>query len=406
MAMRKPVLTGQRLGFFACGLVLVLAVSPAWANAGTAMAIAVGLLLIVGNFVIGIVEWIGLSLLGASKLRAAIMIPANYISAWIGVYIVSTIPTDRLLQGDFLLTNALPLSWALLLGLTLIGLLIELPFVAIAFRSPRSWRRILAATLLVNAVTGVGVVLWYVKNSNMSLASDFRVAQSSEVAGDLTGWVYRIDHESATVRRTRMNGSGDEWVVNLPAIPEKYLQSGGRVWLMLHPGDDDLLDLCIGLHAGWIGPGSIDELSPENGWQTAIDGHVSKIVAPGVGASGSLWFQFPDESTLPRYARVAADLRGNEHKGALVEQSLSPWSPIQVTLADGTTQRLGLVNAMLGTSATAQTATVLPGDRLVFAIADAEGPASRGIFIASLREKTVAYLAKGRSPVVVLDPAD
>ncbi len=406
MAKCKPVQARQRLGLLACGLVLVLAVSPAWANAGTAMAITIGLLLVVGNFVIGIVEWIGLGLLGASKLRAAIMIPANYISAWTGVYLVSVMPTDRLLQADSLLTNALPLSWAVFLGLTLIGMAIELPFVALAFRSSRNWKRIFTAVLLVNITTGVGVALWYVQNSNMSLVTNFHAVQPTEIAGDQTGWVYRIDDKGTAVRRTRIDGSGDERVVDLPPIPEHYLRSGGNVWLMLRPGADDLLDLCVGLHSGWIGAGSIDEISPENGWHTAIDGHASKILVPGVGTSGSLWFQFPDESTIPRSGRFAADLRGDGHEGPLVEQFLSPWGPIRITWTDGKTQRLGLLNAMLGTSATAQAATVLPGDKLVFALADAEGPRSRGIFIAALREKKIAHLAAGHSPVVVFEGTD
>lgn len=385
--------------------VLAVVVSPAWANPGTAMAITVGMYLVIGNFVIGAVEWIGLSMLGASKLRAAVMIPANYISAWIGVYVVSVIPTDRLLQGESLLTNALPLSWAVLIGLVLLGVLIELPFIAFAFRPPRRWKRIVAAGVLVNAVTGAGVVLWYVKNSNMSLVTDYRVAPPSVTAGDLDAWVYLIDEDLSAIRRIRIDGTRSETIAEIPAVPRRYQHNGGRLWLVLRPGEDDRLDLCIALQSGWIGGDSIADLTPENGWHADSAGHASKIVVRGVGNAGSLWYEWSDEPTIPAHARNAADLRASGHDGPVVEQSLSPWAPIRVRPIDGKVERLGLMNAMLGTSATAQTATVLPGDRLVFALAGAEAPGTRGVFIASLRDKTIAYLAQGRSPVVVLDAA-
>lgn len=395
----------RTLRFFVIAGVLALVASPALANAGTAMAIAVGLYLVVGNFLIGIVEWIGLGLLGASKLRAAVMIPANYLSAWVGVYLVAAIPTHHFLEGSSLLTNAIPLSWMLLICLIAFGMLIELPFVAMAFRAPRDWKRVVTATIVLNLVTGAGVSLWYATNSNMSLAK-LRTVPPSEVASGLDAWVYRIDDERSEIRRIRMDGRGDNAVAELPPIPEEYRRAGGQVWLLLRPGADGLLDLCVGLHASWIGTSSADDLTPEHGWDLGYGSHAYKVVVPGIASSGSLWFDLPDESTIPRYARQAADLRPEGHGGPRVEQTYSPWAPIVVNWPDGRVERFGLFNAMLGNSATAQTATVLPNDRVVFSLAAAESSGTRGVFLASLNERTIAYLAPGRAPVVVLEPND
>lgn len=369
------------------------------------MAITVGLHLMIGNFIIGIVEWIGLSRAGASPWRAAIMIPANYASAWTGVYVVAAIPTDRFLEGGSLLTNAVPLSWLLLICLIGLGMLIEFPFVAMAFRGPRNWKRIITTTIVVNLVTGTGVALWYAKNSNMSLAS-FRSVNPPEIASDLDAWVYRIEDQRSEIRRIRLDGSGDEPVAELPPIPAGYLHSGGQVWLLLRPGADGILDLCVGLHAGWIRSGSADELTPESGWEFGYGGHAYKVVVRGAASFGSLWYEMPDESTIPRFAREAADLRGDGHGGPRVEQTYSPWEPVVVKWPDGRVERLGLFNAMLGSSATAQTATVLPDDRVVFSLAAVESSGTRGVFIASLNQRTIAYLAAGHSPVVVTDPID
>jgi len=369
------------------------------------MAITVGLHLMIGNFIIGVAEWIGLSRAGASPWRAAVMIPANYVSASAGVYLIAAIPTDRFLEGSSLLTNAVPLSWLFLIFLVALGMLIELPFVAMAFRGPRNWKRIITTTIVVNLLTGTGVALWYIKNSNMSLA-ELQTVPPALVASDRDAWVYRIDDQRSEVWRIRLDGSGDEAVVELPSIPAGYFHAGGQVWLLLRPGPDGLLDLCVGLHAGWIRNSSADELTPENGWEFGYGGHAYKVVVRGIASSGSLWFDLPDESTIPRYARQAADLRPEGHGGPRVEQTYSPWTPIVVSWPDGRVERLGLFNAMLGNSATAQTATVLPDDRVVFSLAAAESSGTRGVFVASLNQRTIAYLAAGRSPVVVSDPID
>ena len=110
------------------------------ANAGTPLMWAGMLHLVFGNFFIGVGE--GLVLAWVFKLRKiaamALMIAANYASAWFGLSWLQSQFTQSL---DLELYNAWRWVWIMVGVSYLITLVLEWPFVALCFLRQRAWFR-------------------------------------------------------------------------------------------------------------------------------------------------------------------------------------------------------------------------------------------------------------------------
>lgn len=172
-----------RWGLLAVAVVCVTT-SAAFANPGTAVIWPILLLFLFGNLIIGVIEWIGLAIAGAHRWRAAIMIPANYASGFVGLQVVGGIDLDPYLQGIDLITNLHAISIIGYLLLVVLGIIVEIPFMLLAFRSPRNWRRMLRALVVVNAITGLGVGVYYTFTYNISLAT-YRAVTPAAIAADV-----------------------------------------------------------------------------------------------------------------------------------------------------------------------------------------------------------------------------
>lgn len=412
MAKKEPVSAGQRLGALACGLVLVLAASPAWANAGTAMVWVVMGHVVFLNLLIGVAEAIGLGLFGASWKRVAIIIPANYVSAIAGIYLLGwVLPLfpDPSLEGDALLRNIDTYLILLLIALTTIGALIELPFIALAFRKPRRWMRVIAACVTVNIVTGFGVGAWYHSASDRSLPDSFRLTSLEEIAAEYDGpdlWVYVIDDANNSIDRVRLTGERER-VADVPTIPNSSHATyiGYRLRFSDHTGNG-VPDLVMTGDRGHRWPDEGLRAHPVPGWAWNENDIEYFVLVADLRARGAEHrpIRNPETDEIDMRAR---DLRDeNQRQIVVYEDILDVRGAMRVEHPDGRVESFGFVTAAIGTSATPRAITVLPGDLVVFMLSDTEGATSRGVYLASLRTRKIASLGPGRSPLVLIEEPD
>jgi hypothetical protein len=179
--------------------VLLATSTSALANAGTPLMWAGMLHLVFGNFIIGVGE--GLVLAWVFKLRKiasmAVMIAANYFSAWIGLSWLQSQITQSL---DLELYNAWRWVWIMVGVSYLITLLLEWPFVALCFLKQRAWlRRSLLGCLLVQSISYVFLFGWYWGASGKTLYTQGEIVPLSDFALPSGVVVYYIGEEDGNV---------------------------------------------------------------------------------------------------------------------------------------------------------------------------------------------------------------
>lgn len=392
--------------------VLALIVSPAWANPGTAMLWPVVYHFFVGNLFIGIAEWIGLCFFGASKWRAALMIPANYFSAYFGIMFSRLVIPEAMLAGSGVLSNIVIASLVAIVAFTIIGIFLELPFAAISFRSPRKWKRVLLACVVVNTVTSAGLAWYYHAKSDLSLARTFRVVPLDEMRTLDNAWIHAITPDDLAVERFRLDGTGRALVVELPTVPPRlfYAYIGWSLSAADMDGDGqpDLIYHENGANYPIKPAAESDQAHTETvsddepigrRWKKSEDGSSYTLIVTSIGAAAAT--QQPDPNPR-RWMRLAADLRPEHERDPLVTEGIMD---LQLRFMDGRTEELTMLSPVIETSATPKAITTLPGGLLVLELGLPDSPRSRGIFLADLHNRTIAYIGPWRSPVVVLDAA-
>lgn len=188
----------------------ILIVQPAWANAGTPLMWAGMLHLTIGNALIGLLEGLLLGwLFGASKSKAvAVMIVANYVSAWLGgnflrLAIVKSLPMD--------LTNAWMWFWVMVGATYCLTLVLEWPFVACVLRpAPRWLTRSLWASLVVQSTSYLILCGWYWMASGTSLYTEMHIVASGDISLPDSVLVYFIDPADGNVYRRHLAGGRNE----------------------------------------------------------------------------------------------------------------------------------------------------------------------------------------------------
>ncbi len=164
--------------------VIVLACSPAvaYADAGTPLMWAGTLHLLFGNAIIGIAEGLILALLFRLKRApcVAIMIAANYFSAWVGgVFLISAITASLSLD----LYNAWQWLWCMVAVSYVITLVLEWPFVALCLRNSDGWfRKSIWGSLVVQSASYLVLFGWYWAASGKTLYTDLAIVQPSAVS--------------------------------------------------------------------------------------------------------------------------------------------------------------------------------------------------------------------------------
>ncbi len=183
------------------------------ANAGSGMAMLVAGHLLFGNFFIGVIE--GLLAYGffgcRSLLAIPVMIVANYVSAWVGMFTVVPIhgwvldalapyPIDALFP-------ALAITAALSLGASIV---LEFPaFALIARRSKATMRRALVGAMVINIPTNAAVWVYYGLGCDLSLATSTTRAKPATVLAGVPGFdMYTLSQDGAAIEHCAWDGVG------------------------------------------------------------------------------------------------------------------------------------------------------------------------------------------------------
>ncbi len=189
---------------------IVLAFSPAvaYADAGTPLLWATGFHLLIGNALIGIAEGMVLAALfrQTSGKTVAIMIVANYFSAWVGGLFLSHKLAESL---NLDLYNARSWLWGMVAITYVLTLLLEWPFVALCLRNSDGWfRKSIWGSLIVQSASYVVLFGWYWAASGTSLYTALAVVQPSAITLPKDAMLYYVADKSGDVYAQNL-GQGD-----------------------------------------------------------------------------------------------------------------------------------------------------------------------------------------------------
>jgi len=190
------------------------------ANAGTPLMWLVCGHLVLGNLTIGLCEGALLSWWGGVKYQSAAlkMIAANYVSGLVGMALLPGLVqwVDASFADPPLYRAGLTLG--VLVGVAFVlTVLVECPLVLWSLKgSPRGRGTRLAAGVWVQAASYAVLIALYLSVSPMSLLTDYTVVRDvSGMAGEAGGHVYYVDERDGSVRRVRLDRTGDEKVGEL-----------------------------------------------------------------------------------------------------------------------------------------------------------------------------------------------
>jgi hypothetical protein len=149
------------------------------------------------------------------KVSIPIMILANYVSAWLGVwslhFIVPSLPMD--------LNNAWRWFWGLAFATWCATVILEWPFVAKCLRGQvHLLKRSLWASLVVQTASYVLLFGCYGMASDVSLFTQMSIVAPSELSLPDSVLVYYIDTTDGSVHRRHLSGFEDEKVFDLHSM--------------------------------------------------------------------------------------------------------------------------------------------------------------------------------------------
>ncbi|MDF3128092.1 hypothetical protein P0Y35_02665 [Kiritimatiellaeota bacterium B1221] len=190
-------------------ILLLTIPSLAQANAGTPLMWAGLIHLVFGNLLIGIVEGLLLAkFFGLAKRKCiCLLITANYLSAWLGGWVIGKAVAQMLPMG---LYTAWPLFWVMVVFTYLLTLLLEFPFVAYAFKGDPVWRRkSIRASLWVQSISYLALFGWYWSACGTSLYTRTRVVALSSISLPEKVQIYFISVDDGDVYTGSLRAS--EW---------------------------------------------------------------------------------------------------------------------------------------------------------------------------------------------------
>ena len=192
-------MTKRTMRFWLPMIVLAFFPTVAYADAGTPIMWASAFHLVLGNAVIGVAEGLILAFLFRLKRApcVAIMIAANYFSAWVGgVFLIPAITASL----DLDLYNAWRWLWYMVAITYFFTLLLEWPFVALWFRKTDGWfRKSIWGSLVVQSASYLALFGWYWAASGTSLYTDLVVVQPSAISLPEIAMLYYIDDHDGDV---------------------------------------------------------------------------------------------------------------------------------------------------------------------------------------------------------------
>lgn len=234
---------GALLYFIVVGL-LALPLEAS-ANAGTPLMWASLIHLAIGNALIGLLEGCLLTWwFGVPRAKAvALMIPANYASAWLGgVFIrgaiVKALPMD--------LTNGWLWFWIMVVVTYSLTLLLEFPFIAWALRSSQGWlKRAVRASLMVQSSSYILLFGWYWMASGMSLYTKMHVCAPEDLTLPKSVQVYFIASSDGAVYRRYLGGKDVQKIYELHSKDRN-----DRLFVRPCPVDSNRWDLIARMETG------------------------------------------------------------------------------------------------------------------------------------------------------------
>jgi hypothetical protein len=347
------------------------------ADAGTPLMWAGRFHLLFGNALIGVGEACLLGwLFGLPKRRSvAIMIPANYFSAWIGLLFIRG-AMDRAPSLD--LSNGWRWFWIMVVVTYGMTLVLEWPFIALCCRGKKDWlRRSLWALLVVVSASYIALFGWYWIASGTSLYTEMKIVAPADLTLPKSVLVYFIASEDGNVYQRQVTGGNAQSVYALHSTSRD-----DRLFVRPNATDKTHWDLVACLDTGdWRNPRMVDvlknlavEAAPD--WLSSVEdprhvgtdmnvGPVSKLGS----ATGSSW-------GFTAYQWPWAGLRGsNQATGEFVRFSYeTPFGEWAV-----------------------RNAVHLPSDKILFQLGDDQVCAFDPV------TRRVALLWHGRGPVAVIE---
>ncbi len=348
-------------------------IEPFFANVGSVLMVGTAFHLFIGNTIIGIVEGRLLAwLFKAPRKRCIlIMIPANYVSAWLGFWLVPKATSS----ADLDLYNVHQMV-PILMGLTYAAtLVIEWPFVAACLRN---LRRSFLACLAVQTISYALMFGYYYMISSTSLLRDFEIVPAGGIPLPERVEVYFIGNGDGNVYRLRSSTAAPEMIYEL-----KSRNSQERLtWLA-------------------------DEAIPEQGSLAVVKlentrfGHPLGILKNYPGESArkqftveSIWDTFGDVEPVARHMTRKWKFSAGFWAGKGLEGE-----PAGIQEAEAHHKsRIHLALEMPCASWLVRNAMQLPGDIVLFQLGEDQ------ICLFDPVTNRVALLCRGRGPVAVMVP--
>ncbi len=171
--------------------------------------------LVFGNWLIGVGEGLLLSrLFSLPKTKTSTaMILANYLSAWIGGFLVCGVAVDKLPLD---LNNGWMWFWILVLVTYVMTLFFEWPFVAWCLRRNENWFwQSLRGSFFVQSASYVLLFGWYWLASGTSLYTQMKVVAPADLSLPESVLVYFIAPGDGCVWKRPLSGGSGQKVRNL-----------------------------------------------------------------------------------------------------------------------------------------------------------------------------------------------
>lgn len=198
---------------------ICLAPTLALANAGTPLMWGTAIHLAFGNAFIGIFEGLILSIVfSLRKIRTIfILILANYLSAWVGFFIINYIHQQSFVN--------LPYLWVFLLAMILltylITLVIEYPFVAWAFSGQTDLKRkAVKGSFIIQSSSYILIFYFYLFVVSTSIFTQNAVVSSSDFTTPKDVILYYISNQDGDVYSGPLGGGRWKKVYDLNSESE------------------------------------------------------------------------------------------------------------------------------------------------------------------------------------------
>gem|GEM_PF-5646101 len=343
--------------------------------------------LLVGNFIIGIVEGAIIAAVFHARPLKAIgwMLAANFLSAALAGFVfgIGEWPTP-LVEWCFdePLYHAGEVAWVCIAVGIAMTLIIEWPFCYLALReAPHAIARSLKALLLVHAVSLTCLLGFFWPVSHNTLGRDVTVVRRFDPGRAVpNGWVYYVNRDTGDVHRIRLDGSADERVLPTGVDPHHAI-----LFVKPKPWHDEVESYEVQLVTG-LSMNPPEQVIERFDAAARIVPFMSSTPAhPMTDPAGAGW-------TLS-FGMATADLRdatdrswqafARHNEGLVIERGHSD-PPLRV-----------IFDTPFDTWRT-HSVTALPGDLAVFDF-------GLQVCLLDVRTSEITLLARGVGPVIVLD---